>query len=83
MSSSELIAYSGEYTLGAEPVSIWAESGALFISKPNGRVERLLNQGLGVFAEGGTPDVKIRFGADAATVSRNGKTLAILERSQS
>lgn len=78
--TSELNAYSGEYTAGAEPVRVWAESGALFVSKPSGRVDRLLNQGSGVFVEGDTQDVKIRFGADAAIVSRNGKTLAVLER---
>lgn len=81
VSAAEATAYSGDYDMGAAFVRIWADSGALFISKPNGRVNRLLNQGSGIFAEADTPDVRIRFGAGAATVCRNDKTLATLERS--
>jgi D-alanyl-D-alanine carboxypeptidase len=81
VSVNELAAYSGEYRVGGTPVSIWADSGVLFISKPSGHVDRLLNQGSGIFVERDTPDVRIRFDASEATVRRNGKTLAVLERS--
>jgi CubicO group peptidase (beta-lactamase class C family) len=80
--ASELAAYSGDYSVGAAPVSIWADCGALFISKPNGHVDRLLNQGSGIFVERDTPNVRICFDAGEVTVRRNGKTLAVLEKSE-
>jgi CubicO group peptidase (beta-lactamase class C family) len=83
VSGHDLIDHVGDYRIGVTPIRIWADSGSLFVSKSNGRAERLLYQGSGVFAEAAAPDVRIQFDVDTATVSRSGKTLAVLERERS